>query len=152
MARLVAGLVVALALLSDASPADAGPFGLGMIVGEPTGVSAKLGIGRKNAVDGALAWSLDDSDDLYVHADYLFHDYNLIPVEKGQLPLYFGLGGRLRLREDGDDTVGVRFPVGLEYIFATAPFEVFVEIAGILELAPDTDFDVNGGLGARFTF
>jgi hypothetical protein len=152
MARWKCAILMGCLVGWTAAPAHAGPFGLGMIIGEPTGLSAKLGIGRENAVDGALAWSLDDDDDVQVHADYLFHNYTLLRVEEGKLPLYFGIGGRLRLLEDRDDRVGIRFPVGLEYIFASAPFEVFVEIAGILDLTPDTDFEVNGGLGVRYTF
>ena len=152
MKRLYTPILVGLFLFLPAAPTLAGPFGLGIIVGEPTGLSAKLRLNRPNAVDGALAWSLDGSDDLHIHADYLWHNYSLIPVEKGQLPLYFGIGGRVQLREDRDDHVGVRFPVGLEYTFATAPFNLFAEIAGILDLNPDTDFDANAGFGIRYTF
>ena len=152
MTRLHVPILLGLFLLLAATPSEGGPFGLGIIVGEPTGISAKLRLGGTNAVDGAVAWSLDGSDDLHLHADYLWHNYNVIPVQKGRLPLYFGIGGRLQFREDRDDTIGVRFPVGLEYIFATAPFNVFAEVAGILDLNPDTDFDVNGGFGVRFIF
>ena len=68
------------------------------------------------------------------------------------LPLYFGVGGRLRLRDNRDDDIGVRIPVGLAYMFADAPFDIFVEVVPILDLVPDTDFDLNAALGGRFYF
>jgi len=39
-------------------------FGVGVILGEPTGISVKNFISRSTAVDGALAWSFDDGDAL----------------------------------------------------------------------------------------
>ena len=117
--------------------AERGPFGLGIIVGEPTGISGKYQLSTKNAIDGAVAWSLDGDNELHLHGDYLYHWYEVVTVEKGSLPLFAGVGGRFRFRENRDDEVGVRFPVGLTYLFDDAPFDVFLEVAPILELAPD---------------
>jgi hypothetical protein len=47
---------------------------------------------------------------------------------------------------------GVRFPVGLAYIFANYPFDIFGEIVPILDLVDETDFDLEGAIGARFWF
>ena len=54
--------------------------------------------------------------------------------------------------EDDDTKVGIRIPLGVDYIFAESPFDVFVEIAPILNLVPETEFDWSGGVGARFWF
>ena len=40
--------------------------------------------------------------------------------------------------------------VGLSYMFADAPFDLFVEIVPILDLVPDTDFDLNAAIGVRW--
>jgi hypothetical protein len=37
-------------------------------------------------------------------------------------------------------------------MFSNAPVDIFVELVPILNLAPSTDFDFNGGIGARYWF
>ncbi len=129
-----------------------GPFGIGIIIGEPTGIDAKFFLSGTNAIEGAVAWSVSGKNNLHLQAEYLYHRYDLIKVEKGQLPLFFGVGGRVIFREDADDIIGVRIPVGLVYEFENAPFDVFGEIVPIMDLTPDTDFDLEGAIGARFYF
>ena len=124
--------------------------GVGIVVGDPTGLSMKFRLSRENALDTALAWSLSDDNDLHVRADYIWHRYDVIEVKKGRLPLFFGVGGRIEFRDVADDRVGIRFPVGLDYYFSGAPFDVFVELAPVLDVAPDTDFDIEGAIGGRF--
>ena len=152
--RILFVLVLVAVVTVASSPATAGPgkFGLGIIVGEPTGLNAKLFLDSGNALDMGVAWSLSGDNDLHLQLDYLYHRYSLIKVDKGKLPLFFGLGGRVELRENRDDKVGLRIPVGLAYEFADAPFDVFVELVPVLELTPDTDFDFEGALGVRFWF
>ncbi|MEE9501339.1 MAG: hypothetical protein V3V48_04650, partial [Candidatus Aminicenantaceae bacterium] len=48
-------------------------FGLGIILGEPTGVSFKNWVGRREAFDVAVAWSFEGEGAIHIHADYLFH-------------------------------------------------------------------------------
>jgi hypothetical protein len=132
------------------SAASQGNFGLGIIVGEPTGVSAKLWITERTAVDMAAAWSFSDEEAFHLHADYLFHNFDLITVEQGRLPVHFGIGGRLKFEDES--RLGVRIPIGLTYIFDGAPVDIFFEVVPILDLAPDTDFSANGAIGARFFF
>ncbi len=125
-------------------------FGLGFMLGEPTGISFKKWTGSKTAIDGAVAWSFSGQNSLHLHADYLVHRFNLIEVEKGRLPLYFGLGARLKL---GDPSrFGVRIPVGVSYIFEEVPIDIFFELVPIFDLAPDTDFKIAGSIGIRYYF
>jgi hypothetical protein len=84
------------------------------------------------------------------HADYLFHNFNLIKVEKGRLPVYYGIGASVVLASSVG--AGIRVPVGLEYIFANAPFDIFLEVVPMLAVVPSTSFGVNAGLGARYFF
>lgn len=132
-----------------------GDFGIGLVVGEPTGLSWKLWKGRERAWDGALAWSFVD-DYLHLHVDYLWHDHKIFTVEKGQLPLYFGVGGTMwsghREHYDKHFNLGARGVAGLEYIFPEAPVDIFLELAPTLGLLPETGFDLQGGLGARIYF
>jgi hypothetical protein len=146
---ILAALVIS---MSGQGMAEGGDFGLGIILGEPTGVSGKLWISGRSAIDGAAAWSLDNNEAFHLHGDYLLHNFSLIKVEKGRLPLYYGIGGRIRFADVGDDFVGIRIPVGLEYLFYNAPLDLFIEVVPILDLAPDTDFDLNAALGMRYFF
>ncbi len=51
-----------------------------------------------------------------------------------------------------DAMIGIRVPLGLAFLPATAPLEFFLEIVPILDVLPDTDFDINGAIGVRFYF
>ncbi len=124
-------------------------FGLGVIFGEPTGVSGKYWLDAKRAIDGGVSWSFSGEGDLHVHADMLWHFPDVIRSEV-RLPLYAGIGGRLRFHDPVQ--VGVRVPVGIVWLVDGAPLDVFLEIVPILDLTPSTDFEVNGGVGARYYF
>lgn len=156
--RAAVGAIAAVVLAVVLSPMTAhaqrtgGPFGMGIIIGEPTGLDLKYFVSGSNAIEGAVAWSLSGRNNLHLQAEYLYHRYDLIKVEKGRLPLFFGVGGRVEFREHADDLVGIRIPVGLAYEFDNAPFDVFGELVPLLDLAPDTDFDLEGAIGARFYF
>jgi hypothetical protein len=145
-------LVLILYLTLPAAARD-GDFGLGAILGEPTGPSFKVWTGASSAIDGAAAWSLDDRNSFHLHVDYLWHNFSVIKLTKGSMPLYFGLGGRIQFEEgDDDDLIGARIPVGLEYLPARTPLGIFMEIVPVLNLAPDTEFDMEGALGIRYYF
>jgi hypothetical protein len=75
-------------------------FGLGIIVGEPTGVSLKGWLSKTTAIDAALAWSFAGGDFFQIHGDYLSHNFSLLKVEKGKLPFYYGIGGRIKFFDD----------------------------------------------------
>lgn len=139
-------------------------FGAGIIVGEPTGLSFKLWLDNVHAVDAGLAWSFSENESLQFHANYLIHDFNLLrPADfEGRVAVYYGLGARIKLSEDDDqngggrnrdDTlVGIRIPLGVSYHFPRSPVDLFGEFVPVLDVAPDTDFDLNLAIGARLYF
>lgn len=126
-------------------------FGLGIIVGEPTGISAKYWLSSQNALDFGLGYSFVRKGRLHFHMDYLFHHQNIFQAEEN-FALYYGPGFRLRTVEGDDARLGARFGVGLVWLPRNAPVDVFVEIAPILDIIPATRFQVNAGLGFRFFF
>lgn len=135
---------------------SSGDLGIGFILGEPTGLSAKMWTGGNNALDAGLSWSFGSNSALHFHADYLIHRFDLIHVDSGRLPFYYGIGGRVRLQEnalgESRNRIGVRIPVGLSYDFPNDPLEVFFEIVPVLDLAPSTNFGGGGGIGMRYYF
>lgn len=134
-------------------------LGVGIIIGDPTGVTVKKWIGADRAIDGAAAWTLSGSGSLQLHGDYLLHDFTLLkpgPIN-GKLPVYFGLGGRVVLSDDShghhnDTVLGVRVPFGISYLMTRAPVEAFLEIVPILDVVPNTELNLNAAIGARFYF
>lgn len=136
-----------------------GKFGIGIIAGEPTGLSMKLWAWENSAFDFALAWSFADEDAVHIHGDYLVHNFSLIKVPEGRLPFYYGIGARIKLVDDNnknkdkDDTkLGARIPLGLAYIFASQPIDIFAEIVPILDFIPETRLALNAAIGARYFF
>jgi hypothetical protein len=152
MVAVLVGLICASALAQEG-------LGLGVILGEPTGLSVKYWLDNEQAIDGAAAWSFWDGDGFQIHADYLWHDFELLGVggeDADKLPLYYGVGARLKFRDDegrhhDDDTFfGIRIPVGVSYLFKDHPFDLFAEIVPIVDLAPDVDLRLDLAVGLRF--
>jgi len=137
-------------LFLSAANAQSKGIGLGLIVGEPTGISFKYWTGSTTAVDAALAWSFIDEGAFHIHGDYIFHNFTLITIPEGKLPFYYGIGARIKTAND--TKLGVRVPLGLAYLFNSAPIDIFLEIVPILDLTPKTDFAINAALGARYYF
>ena len=125
-------------------------FGAGIILGEPTGISAKYWTSSKGAFDGAVAWSFVNEGAFHIHLDYLLHNFDLISVPEGRLPFYYGIGGRIKASKDA--RIGARVPLGLAYIFNNAPVDIFLEVVPLLDLAPKTAFRINAAIGARYYF
>jgi len=121
-----------------------------VILGEPTGLSYKEWTGSSTAIDLGIAWSFRHEGHLHIHADYLFHNFSFFEVDDGRMPYYIGIGGRVRIEDD--PRAGVRFVIGAEYYSEQAPFGFFFELAPIFDLLPETEFDMNGGVGIRVVF
>ncbi len=148
--QLFLSLLFLALFITGSVKAQNGKIGVGIIAGEPTGLSLKYRVSADNAIDAAAAWSFLKEAAFHIHADYLFHDYSLIKVSKGKLPFYYGLGARLKLSEKS--RVGVRIPLGLAYEFANSPVDIFLEVVPLLDLAPSTEFNLNGAVGVRYFF
>jgi hypothetical protein len=140
---------VALSLSPARAEAKQGEFGLGFIAGDPSGLSGKLWLGPNNALDFIAGFSILD-DRISLNADYVWHEWGLIPVQAGKLPLYYGMGVGTSIAHSA--AIGVRGVVGLEYIFPSAPLDAFVELGPGANILPSTDFTFSGGIGMRFFF
>jgi hypothetical protein len=144
-------LLVSASVVQAQPKGNEGDKGLGIIIGDPTGISFKAWLNSRHAFDLALAWTVERNDALHIHGSYLYHNNNFFSPKRGRMPLYYGIGGRVKAREDRT-TVGVRIPFGFEYLFEGAPLGLFLEVAPILDLTPNTELDINSGVGIRFYF
>jgi len=146
-------IAVILAIILGFARLNAQPrVGLGIIIGEPTGVSFKNWFSTYTAVAGALAWSTVD-ERLHFHLDYLKHRYISVataPDIRGEFALYYGGGIRIVFKDTSE--FGVRGPVGIDYVSRALPIDIFVEIVPVFNFAPETEVKLSGGFGARYYF
>ena len=138
-------------------------FGIGVILGEPTGISCKLWITAASAFDCGVAWSfirgendIEQSEEgsllrLAFHVDYLFHFINVLEVPTGILAFYCGGGGRIKVLDTGV-VIGIRIPLGMTYLFEKVPLDIFFEFVPIMEIYPGTIPTGNGGIGIMYFF
>ena len=136
-------------------------FGLGVIIGEPTGLSAKYWTSSTTALDFALGWGFvdenngngngDGSNWIHFHMDYLWHSFEAISSTE-RFPLYYGIGGRVNTREGDNTSFAIRGVIGLAWMPHDAPVDIFIELAPSLRLTESTGFAIDGGLGARYYF
>lgn len=148
MKKLLSGFIL-MGILFTASTAchaqnQQSRVGIGVMIGEPTGITFKKWTSGTTAFDLGLAY-----DALHVHADYLWHNSGTFAgVDEGSLMPHVGIGGRLLFLEE-DARLGLRIPLGINYLFGEAPLELYLEVAPVVNLVPDTDFDMTGNIGVR---
>jgi hypothetical protein len=145
-------IVLIIFIATNALALERKKFGVGVIVGEPTGITIKYMLDDKSAIDAGVGWETSGDNEFHIYGDYLYHMNDLIKVPQGKLPLYFGGGLRFIDREKKKDKFGIRIPVGIEYLFGNVPLGAFFELVPILNLTPDTEFDFEAGIGIRFFF
>lgn len=149
-------IFLSILFLSLSVRADHGPFGLGVIIGGPTGISAKYDLDSERALDGAVAWSFGGRTRLHTHMDFLWKRPAALNLDRVDLDFYYGVGGRLITR-DADEAknktlFGVRGPVGLSYRFEKPSLEIFAELAFYMNLVSETEAGADGGIGIRYLF
>lgn len=172
MRRLVLAALALIALLGSARadddepkgekgrPVDKGTFGVGIILGEPTGVCAKLYLKDDQALQAAIGSAFINGG-FQIHVDYVFHPWILQDKDSFVLPVYLGPGVRFidyyaATGGSSHVAIGLRAVAGLLFDFKNVPLDAFLEIAG----APEYDFgkgkgfDVqfNAGAGVRYYF
>ncbi|MBN1224676.1 MAG: hypothetical protein JXB23_15615 [Candidatus Aminicenantes bacterium] len=150
MKRSIVFVMLSSLVICLTAPAQDSGFGLGVILGEPTGVCFKHWTGYNTALVGAAAWAFRREDAFHLHLDYLFHSFRLIKAERHEIPFYYGIG--FRFKDERNDRLGVRFPLGIIFMFDDVPLDVFFEIVPIFDLAPRTELSFNGGVGIRYFF
>jgi len=127
----------------------AGNFGVGIIAGEPTGISLRLWQDKVNAFDFGIAWSID-ANILHISADYVTHNFGIFKPTSGSMPFYYGIG--LRILAKDNTNFGVRVPLGIVFMPKGTTLDFFFEMVPTLNLVPATNLDVDGAIGFRYYF
>ena len=152
-------LIFFMASLSAQAKPSQGRLGVGLMLGEPSGLSFKLFVDRRHAFDAGLSYSILDHA-VHVHADYLLHFPGQIkPLEQlkgGQWIPYAGIGGKLRVFDrDGNNAsngLSVRLPLGVTFHPRGLPLDFFIELVPGMRVLPETEAEIGGAIGGRFYF
>ena len=172
---LVAPCVLLLLLVSPAHATEVGTsrtFGLGVQIGDPTGLVGKGFLGGANALDfgiGFAGWGWrgrcqapdgrwydchNRQEYFSVHADWLYEESFF--AQPFRLDWHAGAGGRFIDWYDWDyhaTAFLARVPLGLDFSFRRPSWlEAYIEIAPGLMLVPGLDLWFDVGLGARAYF
>ncbi len=145
---------------------DKGAFGIGLMLGEPSGISCKLYLGEESntAIDAGAGFAFAQTG-LHAHADYLWHPWILSNADRFVLAGYIGLGARIlqhrrNLDKNDDFHVGARGVIGMVFDFVQLPLDAFAEAAAVMDYRTgggDTDHDnlgpgLNISIGSRYYF
>lgn len=159
----LAFIALFLFLTVQMSVAQERTFGLGIIIGEPTGISAKLWTSPVTAFDFGLGWSIggdrignykgdyNGGSRVHFHMDYLWHSFDVIRSTE-RFPLYYGIGGRINTGAGYNSSVAIRGVIGIAWMPRETPIDIFVEVVPSLQLTSSTGFAIDAGLGARYYF
>ena len=154
MKRSILGFVVVVACSATAD-AEGGPFGLGLVVGTPTGITGEYKLSSHTAIDGALGLDLFFDRHLYFQADFLFLFGDLLGGGSVGLTPYLGPGGFIADfggKNGGGVGFGARAPFGLALDFTRAPLQIYGEFSLALQLYHDVHLGVGGAVGFRYFF
>jgi hypothetical protein len=138
-------------------------FGFGLVLGDPTGLTAKLWTNKENAFAFSLGRSYFGSPRIQV--DYLWHfDAFQSSVVKMYAGPGLGLGfgreshgfwykgskGRWYYRDSDDFGLAMRAVVGINIIPKRTPLEIFVEFGPNVGILPSFGTGIDAGAGIRF--
>lgn len=125
-------------------------FGIGFVLGTPTGISGSLPLGNLNAINATVGWNLGKPANVFAQADYVWFTRDIAPVESGSFSAYYGPGVFTEVSRN--PTMGIHAVAGVEYRFAAAPVQTFLELSPGITVLPSTEATVGAGLGVRYFF
>jgi hypothetical protein len=156
-------IALSLFLFVQGSVAQDRGFGLGVILGEPTGFSAKLWTSPFTAFDFGLGLSIAGDgigksngghaaeSRIHFHMDYLWHSFESINSDV-RLPIYYGIGGRFNSGAGYSSALAIRGVIGVAWLPRQAPFDMFLELVPSLQFTSGAGLAVEAGIGARYYF
>ncbi|MCD6413602.1 MAG: hypothetical protein J7L54_05610 [Elusimicrobia bacterium] len=122
-------------------------FGLGINIGNPTGLRLHYYITPQIFSNTTIGWNFSDNGWVDINQDFILSkDFKKQP-ETGELSYYYGLGLRLKTNET---KFGFRFPVGINYDIKNIPVWIYLEITPYLNIYKDTTFDLLFSIGAIY--
>jgi hypothetical protein len=127
-------------------------FGLGLELGEPTGLNGKYFVSESGALDFGIGWIYSHyyyGDGIHLYADYLWHPTSLVSASAFELPFYIGVGLRYwdfdycdrNVCTFGGSAIGVRVPIGISFDFNHVPLDIFLQLVPVLDIVRGDYYD-----------
>ena len=127
-------------------------FGLGLELGEPTGLNGKYFVSDTGALDFGVGYIYSHyyyGDGVHLYLDYLWHPASLASNASFELPFYIGVGGRFwdfeycdrNLCDYGGSAIGLRVPIGLSFDFNNAPLDIFLQVVPVFDFITGDYYD-----------
>jgi len=142
-------LIIFLGLQTNYLYAQTQGFGLGIMIGEPTGISGKYWIDSKSSLNFGIGWSIGAS--VHLHADYTFNNFSAIRASE-KFVLFYGVGARIRSQKNNEVGLGVRGIIGIDWIPKEAPIDIALEVVPIFDLFPETSLKLAAAICWRYYF
>ncbi len=160
--------------LAEASDvANSKKFGIGGILGQPSGFTLKYHFTPNHALTAAIGIGWWGGNHFHTHVDYGYH-FDLTKPEPFDLRMYVGGGVKFfywawdyynvydRCNPNDPDYpycdgrgragIALRAPVGITFNLNKIPLEIFLELAPGMAFMPWFFFFVDGAVGARYYF
>lgn len=159
MRRLVFALVLLATSAASAKNPGRGGKGLGVAIGDPSGLNFKAFLSSGFALDATLGLGFIGGRHLALNLGVVWQK-PLGNLGGAPVDWYYGVGGKLGIYDDDHDDkhdrdrvrLGARAPLGVSVIFKKVPMDLFLEIAAGLWIVDEVDLDLDGAIGVRFWF
>jgi hypothetical protein len=146
-------------------------FGLGIELGEPTGLNGKVFVTKSAAIDFGVGY-IDTyyyGGGEHIYADFLWHPTSLASTPSFELPLYIGAGLRfwdfdycyMGVCNYRGSAFGIRVPFGIAFDFNNVKLDIFLQLVPALDFLSNDYYNrygdrehagLDGSVGFRYWF
>jgi len=131
-----------------------GPFGLGVSIGTPTGITGRLWFSQDSALQFSVGGNIGEKGSLTGSMDYIVALDHLSEAD-GNYHTTTYLGGGVGFdtifdRSDSSLFFGPRLVGGASLSVPTLPIDIFIQIAPTLFVVEDLTWSMGGQIGAHY--
>jgi hypothetical protein len=139
------------------------PFAVGVIVGEPVGISAAMrvsehfrlagGIGSSMGGDRIGRFSGEDRGPgrFHVHLDVI-RTIQTVFTEQERYPVYAGLGARINSGAGTAPSAALRGVIGIAWVPQNVPVDFFLEFVPMMQVTTPAGLGIDAAVGVRCIF
>jgi hypothetical protein len=140
--------ILLLVLVAQVSFSQRSGLGIGLVLGNPTGIDCKGWVTRSGAIHVSIGWpALDAHGSTALSAEYLWHSFVFRSHES--FPLFYGIGGFFGL---SNSIIAARGILGIAWWPRRSDFDIFLQLMPALYFEPTSEFDFDFQFGVRYFF
>ncbi len=133
-----------------------GPFGLGVALGAPTGLTGKVWLGDTMGVQFTVGGNLGTFKDVGASVDWVF-EFRPVNVEGNEYSLPFHIGPGIKTDMNfqlpgGFLLLGPRIVAGVTVLVPTLPIDFHMEVAPTFYLMEQVGWNMEGQIGCRYYY